>query len=75
MGGDVETWRRVYKIIMDREDKAVAGIGDEFQHDFSCNDYSTANHIDMDKFKATVLLSDAMPIGAEFAIISAKEER
>jgi hypothetical protein len=29
----------------------------------------------MDKFKATVLLSDAMPIGAEFAIISAKEER
>ena len=37
--------------------------------------YSTANHIDMDKFKATVLLSDAMPIGAEFAIISAKEER
>ena len=43
---------------MDREDKAVAGIGDEFQHDFSCNDYSTANHIDMDKFKATVLLSD-----------------
>jgi hypothetical protein len=49
--GDVETWRRVYKIIMDRDDKAVAGIGDEFQHDFSCNDYSTANHIDMDKFK------------------------
>ena len=29
----------------------------------------------MDNFKATVLLSDAMPIGDEFAIISAKEER
>ena len=37
--------------------------------------YSTANHIDMDKLKATVLLSDAMPIGAEFAIMSTKEER
>ena len=36
---------------MDRDDKAVAGIEDEFQHDFSCNDYSTVNHIDMDKFK------------------------
>ena len=37
--------------------------------------YSTANHIDMDKLKATVLLSDAMPIGAEFVIMSTKEER
>jgi hypothetical protein len=50
--GDIATWRKVYKIIIDRDDKVKAGIGEEFEYYFSRKDYSTANHIDIEKFKA-----------------------
>lgn len=50
--GDVATWRKVYKIIIDRDDKVKAGIGEEFEYYFTRKDYSTANHIDIEKFKA-----------------------
>lgn len=50
--GDVATWRKVYKIIIDRDDKVKAGIGEEFEYYFSRKEYSTANHIDIERFKA-----------------------